>query len=73
MHHPSPPYHLLITNCLDSTGGEAIESLSILDPFLIDGPGQGVRGTNTFEVKFKAITSLQDQPSCLGLYARKDG
>jgi sucrose-6-phosphate hydrolase SacC (GH32 family) len=29
-------------NCLDSTGGEAIESLSILDPLLIDAPDQGV-------------------------------
>jgi hypothetical protein len=40
------------TGCLDSIGGEAIESLSILDSLLIDGPEQGVRGMNTFELKF---------------------
>jgi hypothetical protein len=58
---------------LDSTGGEAIESLSILGPLLTDGSEQGVRGTNTFDVKFKARNSLQIQPSCRGLYARNGG
>jgi hypothetical protein len=58
--------------CLDSTGGEAIESLSTLDPLLVDGPRQGVWGGKWYLMKLFAIIS-RDIWSCYrGLYVRED-
>jgi hypothetical protein len=67
-----PPSANLAFFCLDSTGGEAIESLSILDPLLVDGPKQGVWGGKWYLMKLIAIIS-HDIWSCYrGLYVRED-
>jgi hypothetical protein len=65
------PYY----NCLDSIGGllgEAIESLSTLDPLLVDGPEQSMWGGKWCSMKLVAII-IRGMWSCYrGLYVPED-
>jgi hypothetical protein len=49
-------------------GGEAIESLSTLDPLLVDGPKQGVWGGKWCFMKLLAIIIRVMWPCYRGLY-----